>query len=88
MRDADRFVVYFFIASLLSPSFARKTAAAAAGIYRIKAGPELVAKLRNRRFEDRKKKAALRYCRAPGAEIPQTSSKVHLIVMRTSGNLL
>ena len=35
-----------------------------AGIYRIKAGSEVVTKLRNRRFEDRKKKASARYCRS------------------------
>lgn len=35
-----------------------------AGIYRIKAGPEVVTKLRNRRFKDKKKKTSLRYCRS------------------------
>ncbi len=39
-------------------------AAARAGIYRIKAGPEVVTKLRNRRFEDKKKKASARHCRS------------------------
>ena len=38
--------------------------AKSAGIYRIKAGPEVVTKLRNRRFEDRRKKASARYCRS------------------------
>ena len=32
------------------------------GLYRIKAGPEVVTKLRNRRFEDKKKKASTRFC--------------------------
>ena len=40
--------------------------AAPASIYRIKAGPEVVTKFRNRRFDDKKKKASSRYCRDQG----------------------
>ncbi|MDA8089229.1 MAG: hypothetical protein M0Z61_03240 [Nitrospiraceae bacterium] len=39
---------------------------APASIYRIKAGPEVVTKFRNRRFDDKKKKASSRYCRDQG----------------------
>ena len=35
-------------------------------VYRIKAGPEVVTKFRNRRFDDKKKKASSRYCRDQG----------------------
>ena len=35
-----------------------------AGVYRIKAGPEVVTKFRNRSFEDRKKKASALHCRS------------------------
>ena len=36
------------------------------GVYRIKAGPEVVTKFHNRSFEDKKKKASSRYCRDQG----------------------
>ncbi|MDA8091970.1 MAG: hypothetical protein M0Z52_12065 [Actinomycetota bacterium] len=37
-----------------------------AGLYKIKAGPEVVTQMRNRRFEDKKKKAASCACRTRG----------------------